>query len=509
MVSQKIVMDLFRDQKGNKKTIVQPSLPEADEGSCPSVRLLLDLALKLNSSFFQGREMEEIYLAALVGATAGEGLGFNRAFLLMLDKKQGVLKGQMAVGPDSLQDAHRIWNEISSHGFSLLEIIERIRECSSTESGREIVRFVRTLEFPVREHTNPVVRALIEKRAILLDCDADPQDSETVALLERLGVGQAAVAPLFIHNMDFGVIVADNPFSRHTITDDHVAALYLLASLVAMAIYQRQLGVTLYERIQRLERLNLELEQSKRILVDLESLAVLGRVVDRVFHEIKNPLAVIGGLSALLRRRAERDEGIVIDQDGIFALDTIIKEAEKIQNVLSEIAEIENISHSDLNTGDLTVLVREAVSLMRPDLDHVGIVTHLNIPETEVLARFDKAMLKQALLCIIKNAVEAMPDGGTMIVSMERIKKGPDKNERVEIRITDTGLGIAKGHFSRVQSPFFSTKLSGLGLGLSKAKQIIEEHQGTLSLSTNRIGGTTCVISLPVDPEPVDPEYDD
>jgi len=454
----------------------------------PSVRLLLDLALKLNSTFVNAGDLDDIFRAVLVGATAGEGLGFNRAFLLLVDEEGRSLKGKFAIGPDSPEEAGRIWGEIEQSNPTLFEILDAVREeLGARDSG--INRFARSLLVSLEDDSNIMVRALKEKSAFLVDSSIEGPDGAR-SLMETFGSDQIAVVPLFTHDIDYGVIVADNIYSREPITQDLVYSLHLFASLASMAICQSHICKTLEEKVAGLEQLNREVEESRNILVELESLAVLGRMVDKLFHEIRNPLTVIGGITNLLKKRGS-------DGDSAIYLDAILNETKKIEKVLVQVAEFGTVAAPEFRLEDINALIRSTVALLKSDFDDAGIVCHLNLPHEPVLLNLDRGQLQQAFLCVMKNAVEAMPDGGMLIVSLSV----DEREGMVAIRITDTGLGIAKGHFKRVDNPFFTTKINALGLGLSKAKQIVEQHGGGLCLEPNRVGGTTCFITMPLPEE--------
>jgi signal transduction histidine kinase len=124
-------------------------------------------------------------------------------------------------------------------------------------------------------------------------------------------------------------------------------------------------------------------------------------------------------------------------------------------------------------------------------MDRHHIAWHVSLPEADPLLLLDRNHFQQAILNVMRNAIEAMADGGMLIVAMER------KDNAYEIRITDTGLGIAKGHIKKVDEPFFTTKTHSMGLGLSLAKRTVEMHNGQLHITKNRIGGTTTIFLLP------------
>ncbi len=455
----------------------------ARKGPSGSIKLLLDLVLKLNEAFVQARDLDDILNAVLAGTTSGEGLGFNRAFLFLLDDHEEILQGHFGLGPRSPEEAGRIWNEIVREQMSLFEILAGVRD-QLMDEDHPVNKLVKSIEISMSDKSNVLVRALDENRAFLVTRDPKPDAVLSPQMCDRLGTDEFAVAPLFSHGESYGVVVADNLYSNNGISHELLYSLHLFTGLASLAICQSNMYRTLENRMEKLRQVNKAVEKQKHLLVETEKFSAIGRMLDRLLHEIRNPLSAIGGISRVLRRKES-------DQAKIAYLDAIIKETDKIEKTLIHIAELQDTGLVSLEMVDLVSVVDLIAVMMKSDLEEVGIALHQNYPSEEIIIKADRERLSQAILYIIKNSLEAMPDGGILVIALA--KKGSD----VELRISDSGLGIARGHFKKVDNPFFTTKLNALGLGLSKAKQIIQLHGGVLSLSTNRIGGTTCVITLP------------
>ena len=448
-----------------------------------SLKLLLDLVGKLNEAFVTARELNDILNAVLAGTTSGDGLGFNRAFLFLVDEKGEMLRGHFGLGPHSPEEAGRIWGEIARDHLSLFEILEGVRD-QLMDDGHPMNILAKSIRIPMSDNENVLVRSLKENRAYLVAREPRPGALDSRQMCTHLGTGEFAVAPLYSHGKRYGVVVADNLYTGSIISHDLLYSLHLFTGLASIAISQSNMYRTLEDRMEKLREVNRAVEEQKHLLVETEKFSAIGRMLDRLLHEMRNPLSAIGGISRVLRRRET-------DEDKISYLDAVIKEADKIEKMLLHIAELQDTGPMSWEMVDLTSVVDLMAVLLKADLEEVGVALHQNYPADEVIVRADREKLRQAVLYIIKNSLEAMPDGGILVIAIA--KKGSD----VELRISDSGLGIARGHFKKVDNPFFTTKLNALGLGLSKAKQIIQLHGGILSLSTNRIGGTTCLITLP------------
>ncbi|RUM89923.1 MAG: hypothetical protein DSZ23_02565 [Thermodesulfatator sp.] len=456
---------------------------DSPDGHAGPIKLLLDLVIRLNEVFVKARELNEILNAVLAGTTSGDGLGFNRAFLFLVDREKQVLQGRFGLGPHSAEDAGRIWSEIDRCQVGLFQILDGIRDQLLDESHPMNV-LARSITISLDDEENILVRSLARNQAYIVTPEAREGTIESREMCEQFGTNEFAVAPLYSHGEEYGVVVADYLYTGKPITYDHLYCLHLFSGLASIALCQSKMCRTLEDRMEELKSVNRAVEEQKNLLIETEKFSAIGKMLDRLLHEMRNPLSAIGGISRLLRRRED-------DENKLAYLDAIIKEADKIEETLLHLAELQDSGPMSWELVDLTSLVDLMALMVKSDLEELGVALHQNYTPDEILVRADRERLKQAVLYIIKNSLEAMPDGGILVIAISR--KGSD----VELRISDSGLGIARGHFKKVDNPFFTTKLNSLGLGLSKAKQIVEAHNGVLALSTNRIGGTTCSITLP------------
>ncbi|HID97138.1 MAG TPA: sensor histidine kinase [Thermodesulfobacteriaceae bacterium] len=441
-----------------------------------SIRLLLDLAFKLNSAFLQAVDLDDILKAVLVGVTAGEGLGFNRAFLITMDECRKCMQGQLAIGPASHEDAGRIWGEIAERHLSLFEILDGVKDVFA-DDAHPINKLVRRVCIPLSDIGHPLVRAVTENRALLVD-GAD-------GLGDVLGAKCFAVAPLLSSGQPYGVILADNYFNGLAISQEDVNALHLFAGLASVAIGKTRMCEVLEERIHELRCLNEKVERDKNHLVAVERFAALGRMADQLIHEMRNPLSVIGGVAKIIAKKVE-NRGIKSHAQ------TIIKHSERIETILDEVFDFAHVpSTMSLEPVDVGELLDASRALFQLELERHNIAWRDYLPDPAPVLQLDRIYFQQALMNILKNAVEAMPEGGLLIVS------AVDTERALEIRVMDTGLGMARGHLSKADEPFFTTKVHGMGLGLSMAKRAVEMHKGLLTLIRNRFGGTTVNIVLP------------
>ena len=144
------------------------------------IHVLHQLSVKMNTAYLSTVELDEILQAVLVGITANEGLRFNRAFLAMFDDDNRYLTGRMAIGPDCRGDAGRIWSEIDTRAMSFMEIVDDFRK-SYEEEDSEVNRLVRSLQIPVEDHDNILIKAARERRSI----QVSPENGCIPVSLER------------------------------------------------------------------------------------------------------------------------------------------------------------------------------------------------------------------------------------------------------------------------------------------------------------------------------------
>ncbi len=252
--------------------------------------------------------------------------------------------------------------------------------------------------------------------------------------------------------------------------------------LSASIIYEhgRVLGTVVFFR-DLTERKKLE----KKVL-ESERLATIGQGVAYISHEIKNPLMIMGGFAHQVLRS--------IGQDGKNRekLEIIINEIKRLDGFLSDVTDFTKLSKPKKSMASINSVVEEVSCLLVQEFEahHAAFDKSIDphIPDT----LFDPKQMKQVLINIVKNAVEAMPEGGNL--SLETHLKG----NSIEIRLSDTGKGIAPEELDDIFDPFVTTKPKGTGLGLAISRKIVEDHEGDMRIQSKLGEGTVCIITLPI-----------
>ena len=237
-----------------------------------------------------------------------------------------------------------------------------------------------------------------------------------------------------------------------------------------------------------------------------DRLATLGMIAAGIAPEVKNPLVGIRGAAQLLQ--AELRSGTEASPSGSKSLteyiDVILKEADRLNKVLEGILDFTRIKPREMKASNIHSILDRVLLLSEESARRRGIVlTRLYDPSLpDVYSSEDQ--LIQVFLNIIKNAVEAMPNGGKLTL-MTRIsdlfttvQADGKKYQLMVVKISDTGPGIKQEHLQDIFTPFFTTKDKGVGLGLALSYQIVQEHLGTIRVESQENEGTTFSVYLPL-----------
>jgi two-component system sensor histidine kinase HydH len=237
---------------------------------------------------------------------------------------------------------------------------------------------------------------------------------------------------------------------------------------------------------QELEKVYTELRENVAHMKKAERLSAAGQLAASLAHEIRNPLASISGAAGILRRGSASPEYI---QD---SLDIIDKESQRLNKLLTGFLNFAKPRSPRLQKTDPNAVLASVASLA----SHAAQVSHVtlvhqpleNCPEIEC----DPEQLKQVLLNLVINAVEASSSGATVVLRTV-YNGGP-----ISLEVEDNGSGVPEEVADQIFDPFFTTKPKGTGLGLAVSSMIISQHGGSLSFNRNREGGTTFRIELPL-----------
>ncbi|HID70575.1 MAG TPA: response regulator [Desulfobacterales bacterium] len=446
-------------------------------------RFLHQLNLKMNTAYLNSIELDTVLQSILVGITAEEGLKFNRAFLLLFNETGTELQGKMAIGPPCRADAGKIWNSIKQDNLHLGDILNNIKTSCMTDDT-ELNITVKELIVAADDHDHILIRACRNRSSIHVQNGFAGNQPATSQLLTALQEDTFIITPLFSPDKSLGVIIADNFVTTQPISTDDINSLEIFANQASLAIEHSHLYQTMLNKITELENVTQELEKNKDLLIAAERYSVLGHMSAQLVHAIRNPITSIGGIARLLAKKST-------DEKNLKFLDMMIMESSKIESTLDDLFSFVSDHKPNKHNQPLYPLIRKSIMLFYGSMKKQSIAYHPNLPPPEPELFIDAKLIKQMLLHLIKNALEAMPDGGTLSISCR------EEKDNVLISIKDSGNEIGESNINRVTDPFFTTKTYGTGMGLTLVEKIIAEHQGKFALKYNDDGGMTAQIILP------------
>jgi len=462
-----------------------------EHGSTSNERRIADLTILYEVSCALQNTLEEdkILYMILVGLTHGRGLGFNRAFILLTDPVEHTLKGRLAIGPSSPEEASSIWMELRDKYRSLGELLQQVPHTAIKRDLR-VNQIVSRLRVPLSDTEHCLLQILRsrmpdEASGGVFKARGLAVDPRTV---EILGSADFAATPLFHGEHDFGLLLADNFITHAPIEPDSLRLLQIYAQAASTAIHNASLYRLLRERVVQCETSNRTLRESQQRLLHAERLSIIGKMAALLAHEIRTPLVAIGGFARKLLRATDEADPRRDD------LKIIVEEVRRLELLIGEVLGFSKVSKLDMESTDIGDLVRSVIASMAETLEKASVKAVVHIDPRLPTAMADKFQLKQALINLIVNAVDAMPSGGTLTVT------ALSEGEYLEIGIVDTGVGIAQEHWSKLFAPFFTTKASGTGLGLAIVSQVIESHKGSLRFESIPGQGTSFHIRLARNP---------
>jgi signal transduction histidine kinase len=277
----------------------------------------------------------------------------------------------------------------------------------------------------------------------------------------------------------------------------------VLLGLVAILIVER--GV-----LSRIERLAISIKKmgkSKNLSERLswnskDELSLLAETIDGMMeervntieelaamigHDLRNPLTGITSAMYYLRKKY----GALMDEKGRGMLEVIEKDIDYSNKIINDLLEYSKAIKLDLKETNPKSAVTEALS----HVDFPKNIQLIDLTENTPTIKVDVDRMKRVFINLIKNAVDAMPDGGKLTITSEKA------NDKVKIAFADTGIGISEENLKKLFGPLFTTKAKGMGLGLAICKRVVDAHGGTISVESVVSKGTVFTIIIPIEPK--------
>ncbi|WP_010498282.1 CheR family methyltransferase [Paenibacillus elgii] len=225
-----------------------------------------------------------------------------------------------------------------------------------------------------------------------------------------------------------------------------------------------------------------ERKQTEELLRKSEMLSAVGQLAAGIAHEIRNPLTALKGFTKLMNSGGQHGNYLSIMAD----------ELERIEEIVGELLVLAKPQVVDFLPKSVASILHDVIMLLETQAIISKVTIETDIEDELPLANCVENQLKQVFINVLKNGVEAMPGGGTFLVKAEKSERGG-----IRISFIDQGCGIPESKLAKLGQPFYTTKNKGTGLGLMVSYKIIENHRGSMTITSKEGIGTTVVIELP------------
>ncbi len=272
-----------------------------------------------------------------------------------------------------------------------------------------------------------------------------------------------------------------------------------LAGILASVITSANQYQKLQETIRQLRAIELELNtrieaqrSAENRLIQAAKLAAVGEMAAGIAHELNNPLTTVTGFSELLLEEIPQDSSYRSD------LEMVSREARRASDVVRRLLDFSRQGELTRIRADLNEVVNDVIALTRHLIQTNSVNLILNLDKDLPWVSIDHNQMKQVLLNLIHNALQAMPKGGELLVTTNTAKR--EDRDWVIMAIKDSGIGILPADQDRVFEPFFTTRgdRGGTGLGLSVTYGIVTDHGGSIEISSEPNEGSTFAVWLPI-----------
>jgi two-component system sensor histidine kinase HydH len=414
-----------------------------------------------NSGLLETLDIDDILRLVLEGVT--KNIGFDRARLYLVNEKRDALECKMAVGVDE----------------------ERIRGVA----------------LPLDRESSVVARAIFEKIPFIIpDATQDPRINPVMR--ERFNLKSLVVIPLLAKEKALGAIAADHIEPGRAITRETVESMMTFAQQAGLAIHNafmyQELKTFSQQMEEKIQKTTADLRKTEAQLMRSEKLAALGQLAAGIAHEIRNPLTSINILIHSVTENLPSETSHRED------LKVIEEEIHRINEIVEQFLRFAKPSPPLLTRGKVLPILEETLQLLKPQLERQRITVRKEFQPLVPIV-LDREQIKQVLLNLLINAIQAMPHGGRLVLGAEVSENG----QWIQLSIRDSGIGIPPENMKKLFDPFFSTKEGGVGLGLSIAHRIMDQHHGKIEVESHPGEGTLFNLWLPIHQKEEDADHSD
>jgi signal transduction histidine kinase len=403
-----------------------------------------------NSGLMETLDIDEILRLVLEGVT--KNIGFDRARLYLVNEKTNLLECKMAVGIDE----------------------ERIKGITLRLDPEDSI----------------VARSIFEKQSFIIpDASKDPRVNPV--LKEKFNLHSLVVIPLFAKEKALGAIAADFVEPNKNITKEALDSVMVFAQQAGLAIHNafmyQELKTFSQQMEEKIQKTTADLRKTEAQLIRSEKLAALGQLAAGFAHEIRNPLTSINILIHSMREKPPSGDSYKED------FKVIEEEIHRINEIVDQFLRFAKPAPPLLEKTEVSSIFEETLQLLRPQIEKQLIVVEKEFQPLPIIL-IDREQMKQAILNLLLNAIQAMPGAGHLTLKGQNSEDG----QWIHLSIQDSGVGIPGEDMNKLFDPFFSTKEGGIGLGLSIAHRIIDQHHGKIEVESTPGEGTLFTVWLPV-----------
>jgi signal transduction histidine kinase len=419
----------------------------------------------------------------LTAITAGQGFGMNRAFLLLVDRDAGMLRGHLGIGPRDFDEAWRIWSEIDQRGANLESMAHDLQRSKLSSEKAKFHDLLQDLSISLSDNDHLFNRALQERKPYLIENAYDnPLVDRRVA--DLLGVDSFLVVPLISVYRRIGILLADNFVTRKPISPHDLQSIETFAFPVAFAIERASLYERVQEQVDKMTLANAKLKEQQELILKMEKMALIGRITSSIAHSIRNPLMIIGGFARSLLKSA-------LDTDPKREyLDTIVREARQLEDALEEVLNYSDSLYPVVDQWNVNQLVENVCSEFKPVLEQRQISITMLLAEEIPSVCIDYKKIAYCVRAVMSHAVENV-HGVTDIRAVSYAD-----HDAVYIELSDNGDPLTPEVRDTIVTPFAATQELGSGLGLPLCKTILERYGHHFQIETPPEGGTKYTIRL-------------
>jgi signal transduction histidine kinase len=322
------------------------------------------------------------------------------------------------------------------------------------------------------------------KPMVIQDVSQEKKFTDKIDRITGFQTKSAICVPLLLRNRPIGALQVINKRSGEPFNRSDLEILFAIAQHVSIAME----NANLYRRLEESFTVTTqELRITQEKLIRTERLASMSNLVQGVAHEVRNPITTIGGFA----RRIKKELGD--NRKFEKYVDIILDETARLENIVKRVHDFTEAQSYSPTLTRVDLLVEEVMKSATPLAHQLSVRIVKDIAPDLPQVRLDSSQLTVALANIVENALEAMPQGGTINIRALR------EDRSLVLMIQDTGCGIPKDQLTAIYDPFVTSKSKRVGLGLTIVHQVMSNHNGDIRITSEVQKGTVVTLRLPLD----------